>query len=406
MALQKVKAKGEKAKRWMNRLFVLAIFVFLTAGLVRTIFFPKDINEYENRYAEKMPAFSVSGYMDGSFQDGVDMSLMDQVHLAQPMKGLYHQAKNRYLLGVLEGVTKLAELNKNRYTSFEGVCLYGDGNIVSWTRSLSKEQEALDRKIAALNGTFAKHPELAFYTYYIQKDTDLNFETGEQSGMSDYLMQRLDLPEGQKKVYSVNSFSDFAEKFYQTDTHWNHIGSYEGYCQLYDFLGCEGERLRPTGEARLVSDAFSGVKASTVGADSIFTEPFFAFPYAFPPMTVTINGASAADYGNQSAFLAGTAEIPITYGNFYGGDNGETVLTTGTQGRGNLLVIGESFDNAVLKLLASHYDTLYSVDLRYYQHSMGKEFDLSSYTKEHGISTVLLIGNLDYFVQDTFDPEV
>ena len=71
-------------------------------------------------------------------------------------------------------------------------------------------------------------------------------------------------------------------------------------------------------------------------------------------------------------------------------DNGETVFSTGTQGRGSLLVLGESFDNAILKLLASHYDTLYSVDLRYYEHSMGHPFDLSAYTKEHGISSVLL----------------
>lgn len=68
-------------------------------------------------------------------------------------------------------------------------------------------------------------------------------------------------------------------------------------------------------------------------------------------------------------------------------------------------MIGESFDNAILKLLASHYDNLYSVDLRYYEHSMGTTFDFSAYTAEHEISNVLLIGNIDYFLQDTFDPE-
>ena len=68
-------------------------------------------------------------------------------------------------------------------------------------------------------------------------------------------------------------------------------------------------------------------------------------------------------------------------------------------------MIGESYDNAVLKLLASHYDSLYSVDLRYYEHSMGQPFDLTSYTQANGITDVLLMGNIDYFIQDTFDPE-
>jgi hypothetical protein len=37
---------------------------------------------------------------------------------------------------------------------------------------------------------------------------------------------------------------------------------------------------------------------------------------------------------------------------------------------------------------------------------MGQPFDLTSYTQDNGISQVLLIGNLDYYTQDTFDPEV
>ena len=51
------------------------------------------------------------------------------------------------------------------------------------------------------------------------------------------------------------------------------------------------------------------------------------------------------------------------------------------------------------------FDTLYSVDLRYYAHSMGQPFDLTAYTQVHGITNVLLLGNIDYFSQDTFDPE-
>ena len=142
-----------------------------------------------------------------------------------------------------------------------------------------------------------------------------------------------------------------------------------------------------------------------MGGEGVFTEDFYGYPYAFPPMTVTIDGAPAEDYGNQAAYLAGEAEEPVSYGGYYGGGNGETVRSTGTQGRGNLLVVGESFDNAVLKLLASHYDTLYSVDLRYYAHSMGEPFDLSAYVQEHQITKVLLMGNIDFYIQDAFNLE-
>ena len=394
-----------KAVQWLGKLFILAILAILTAGLLRTVFSPKEINGYENRYANQMPSFTLSGFLDGTFQDGVDAALMDQVQLAQAMKQTYNQTKSRYLAGAVQSITQLAGLDPDRYVSFQGLCLYGDGYIVNWTRPLSMDQEALDRKAAALNNTFANHPELTFYTYYIEKDTDLDFETGTKTGLADYFMPQLNLPEENKGIYRVDSFDEFAEKFYRTDTHWNYLGSYEGYLQLHDLLGCSGDPLQPAGEAVTISDTFSGVKASTVGADGVLIESFSAWPYEFPAMTITINGQPAEDYGNQDIYLSGQATDVLTYGNFYGGDNGETIFSTGTQDRGNLLVIGESFDNAVLKLLASHYDNLYSVDLRYYEHSMGQPFDLTAYTQANDISTVLLMGNIDYFIQDTFDPE-
>ena len=44
-----------------------AILLVLTAGLVSTLLFPDEINIYENRYANQMPAFTLGGYLDGSF---------------------------------------------------------------------------------------------------------------------------------------------------------------------------------------------------------------------------------------------------------------------------------------------------------------------------------------------------
>ena len=400
------KARQEvRIKTWLGKLFVVGILVILAAGLLRTVFFPKQINGYENRYANQIPSLTWTGVLDGTFQDGVEGALLDQVQLAQGMKSQYNHWKTGCLAGILQGVSQLAGLDGEQYIAFQTLRLYGDGYIVNWTRTLEMEQADLDRKVAALNESFANHPELNFFVYYIEKDTDLDFETGEKSGLSEYLLDRLELPEEQKACYGIDSFEEFSQRFYRTDTHWNHIGSYEGYCQLVQLLGCGGEVLRPTGEAVKIRDDFSGVKASSIGADGVLVEPFYAYPYVFPEMTVTINGEPADDYGNQSIYLSGLATAELTYGNFYGGDNGETVFSTGTQGRGSILVLGESFDNAVLKLLASHYDCLYSVDLRYYQHSMGQDFDLTAYTQAHGISNVLLMGNIDYFVQDDFDPE-
>lgn len=388
----------------LQKLFLLAVFALLTVGLVRTLCVPKAVNDYENRYASQFPKLSVSDYVDGSFQDAVDDSLSDQIPFSQYMKKAYNNAKTGFLLSAIHGVRALTGGDHGRYVSFNGLCLYGEDYITNWPRTLADNQTDLDRKCASLNQTFANHPELTFWVYYVEKDTDVDFFTGEKAGFSEYLMQNLTLPERQKTTYSVADFAAFSRQFFRTDTHWNLDGSYAGYRQLFDFLSCSGAPLEPAGDPVNVG-TFSGVKARRVGADDVLTEPFYAYPYAFPEMTVTIDGQPADDYGDQANFLAGTSEKSLSYGSFYGGDEGEVIFSTGTTGRESLLVIGDSFDNAILKLLASHYDTLYSVDLRYYEHSMGQPFDLTAYTQAHGITNVLLLGNIDYFAQDTFDPE-
>ena len=55
-----------------------------------------------------------------------------------------------------------------------------------------------------------------------------------------------------------------------------------------------------------------------------------------------------------------------------------------------------------MKLLASHYDKTFSVDLRYYEAHLGIPFDLDTYLADHAIDTVLLMGNIDYFVMEEF----
>ena len=74
-------------------------------------------------------------------------------------------------------------------------CSYGD-YIWYYPIALEEIKEELDNKIEGLNQSFANHPEIDFHTYYIEKDTDINFETNEQSGIYEYLKSRVAFAEG------------------------------------------------------------------------------------------------------------------------------------------------------------------------------------------------------------------
>lgn len=383
------------AKKICNGLFVGIILLILLAGLGKAVFLPKDVNAYENRYAVKLPAPTLSGWLDGSFQSGVDSALADQVTLAQACKKAYHLTSSNYLRLVSGPVLSRCQ---DRYVNFAGALMF-NGFTTYYTRTLSTMTEDLEGRAAHYNDYFAAWPGLDFYVYFIEKDTDINFQTGEKVGVCEYLFDRLELPGDHLARFRIDSFDQFSQWFYRTDHHWNCDGSYRGYTQLLELLGVKDKPLSPQGDAVLVGE-FSGSKAT--GMASGFSEPLYAYRFAFPDMEITINGAPSVDYGQQEYFLSGQGDR-LSYGSFYGWDDGEVTFSTGRPGLENLLVIGESYDNAVLKLLASHFNETCSVDLRYYKTYMGRDFDFAGYVEEHGIDKVLLIGNIDYFILPEFN---
>lgn len=379
----------------MNGLFIAGIVLVLLAGLVRTVLFPKEINSYENRYAEKMPVFTFSAYLDGSYQDGVDAALSDQVNFSQTFKMAYNRISSAYIRAALDPVSSLC---RDRYIDLTSIRIF-NGTLVYSTRTLSVMIPALDEKAENYDRVIADHPELDFYVYYIEKDTDIDFETNGKVLAREYLFDRLTLPADHLGQFTVDSFPDFAARFYRTDHHWNCDGSYLGYTQLHTLLGIEDPVLCPQGDKIFVG-RLSGSKAK--GAAESFAEEFYAYRYSFPDMEVVRNGEAVRDYGSQEAFLSGQGAGRVSYGNFYGGDDGEIIFSTGRTDRRNLLILGESYGNAIVKLLASHYDHTYVVDLRYYEAYMNQEFRFSDYVQEHEIDQVLLIGNIDYFTMSEF----
>lgn len=381
------------AKKALNALFVGLILVLLLAGLGRTVFFPKKINTYENRYAAKLAPLTPAGWLDGSFQNSADAALSDQVQLAEIYKKVFNRASSYYLNAA---AAPLLSRCHGEYVNYAGLLVFNQ-YIAFPTRVLADLTQRLENKADNYNQYFAAHPELDFYVYYIEKDTDINFETGEKVPACDYLFERLSLSPERLGRFTVDSFDQFSAWFYRTDHHWNLDGSYRAYTQLVDLLAAGDAPLRPAGDA-VELGMFSGSKA--IGAAAFFREPFRAYPFQLPDMEITVNGAPG-DYGAQDAYFAGEGGTP-GYSPFYGWDAGEVVFSTGRTERENLLILGESYDNAVIKLLSSHFDHTCAVDLRYYEAYMGGPFSFSDYVEEHNITQVLLIGNIDYFIMDEF----
>jgi hypothetical protein len=86
------------------------------------------------------------------------------------------------------------------------------------------------------------------------------------------------------------------------------------------------------------------------------------------------------------------------YAYFFGGNYGEVRIchTAQDAGRGNLLVIKDSFANAFVPFLIPEYDNIYMIDLRYYNG------DMISYIRENEITDVLVLYNVSNFISDKY----
>lgn len=116
----------------------------------------------------------------------------------------------------------------------------------TYTYSLAERSAALDAKAENINETAAKHPELEFFVYYIEKDTDIDMISGVKPGLSDYFLPQINIPEENKGCFRVDSFDVFDKYFYDTDHHWNYNGSYLGYTQVLSMISGD-EAIKPDG---------------------------------------------------------------------------------------------------------------------------------------------------------------
>lgn len=385
-----------KKQPQFDKVFVLLTCAALLACFAYCIVFADDINSYENRPASKVQPVSLSDFLKGSYQDSLEDALMDQMPLSETLKRLYNNTSTTVLAVAMEPVL---EGKPERYVFFKGMNFFGGDYLCYKPKTLEDLRQDLDKRISELKEQVAANPDVEFSLFYIECDVDVNFETGEKSGIWEYLCGQMGLPGERMGRLEVPDFETYSRWFYRTDHHWNHEGAYAGYAGAARALGVPAEEMQKPQETMTAVQPFSGTKANSAGTD-ILEEPFHAYRYELPQMKVTLNGQPVERYGTAFERYFDPAAVP-GYTSYYGYDDGEVVFDTGRGGE-NLLVLGNSYDNAIVELLASHFGRTHAVDLRYYETDMGEEFDFDTYLRENEIHKVLLIGDNSYFSGNLF----
>lgn len=392
-----------KFKIVIDFVMVAIIFAFLLYGLIKVVFFDEEVNYYENRKANRLININgLTSFFTGDLQDKMELAFSDQIPFSNDMKRQYNFLKNTLIDEFQKNI--LNDKLKGRYASV-GNGMYkilGYDYLLFDIENKEKNLPALNKRIEQINNVTEKMPDTKFVLYYIEKETDINFETREKKEFFEYIDENVNKSNLITKKFEVNSFDEYRKLFYKTDHHWNYDGSYKGYCELLSIISDE-KPLIPVKKVIFNDKEFTGSKVVQLGTNGIYKELFEAYYFDIPQHTTYICGAKE-EYGKEDWYV-NTTHPYISYANFYGMDSGEVIFDFNNPQKKNVLLLGESYDNAIIKLVATHFNETYSVDLRNYEREMEKEFFLEKYVKENDIDIVILIGNLGYFTSEDFSLE-
>ena len=197
----------------------------------------------------------------------------------------------------------------------------------------------------------------------------------------------------------VNSFTDYFNKYYITDHHWNHEGFNEAYLDIVRMLNKNYSDILPFEFKEKY--VFEGVEfhgsLSRLNANYSFIDPFGLYYYEMPYHTVEID--SSIKYGAKVPL---NTKIEEYIGSKYNKAKGyyhyteffrvckEVNVPSNETGR-NILIIGDSYSLPLLELVSCHFDNAY---IRYEDRGYSNypdELIYEEFIKEKGITDVLVI---------------
>lgn len=216
-----------------------------------------------------------------------------------------------------------------------------------------------------------------------------NINSSEQGKAIDYINSGLN-----SKIIKVPIFKTLMSHrseyiYFNTDHHWTQLGAYYAYC---DFASAAGIKANPLEKYEKVEfDGFLGTFYNDTGKiPELKSNPDTI--YAYKPNS-SAKMVYTDDKGQKIPWpiVNDVTKYPesIKYSCFIAGDNPYTEINNPQITDGSsIMVVKESFGNALVPFLVENYENVYIIDYRHYKGS------ISDVVTQKNIKTVLYINNV------------
>lgn len=418
------KVRTKKQVIVINLVFILISFAIIFGFCISiAIRGQEDSSITENRALVKFPKFSFTDFFSGKYQDTLESSLADQMLFGQTIKNSMITSKaetigkwqtklatNLEKEEALDDIQELEEqeqekpkeVRKIKYIPISGtdVYHYGDSEYMVFKyRSLGKNKDRINEE----SESYQEHFEgIDSYFYFVNTSKSINFNTVDETENEFLAYIKQTFSDFKCDGLKIDSYEQYMDYFYETDHHWNYKGSYQGYKDVINLLLPGEEVLEPI-ETKTFDTYYYGSNARTT---AVYTnkEKFTVYDFKFPKHTIYVNGYLSG-YGNRDMYYNNgysNEKGYNHYGAFYGGDYAEVIFDFNQPDKENLLVIAPSYSNAIDRLVASHFNKTYYIDLRHYENEFGKPFNPEEYCKKNKIDKFLLLISIDHLTNGNF----
>ncbi|MDR2359786.1 MAG: hypothetical protein LBD85_00695 [Oscillospiraceae bacterium] len=347
----------------------LAVFGILFFALPR-----KEFSEMENRYLAAPPKLTLSSLTSGKFTASFETYVSDQFPFRTFWVGT--QALTEYAL--------LKTENNGVYSGKDG--------FLSERFTIGNGAIAADN-IDAVN-VFVSSVDTPVYFALIPGSGEIlrgklpsNAIDADQAAVIADIYAALNPDARAIDLYSVMAEHSDEYIYFRTDHHWTPLGA--GYAAK-KIAGALGMPIPADGSETLLADdfrgsAFNASAAWWVNPDEIRTR-------------VTSASVEVTDYNSGAAVPASLynpefLSKPGKYQYFLGGNSPRLVLRTEFSGI-KLLIVRDSFTDALAPQLTESAAEIHLIDLRYYKNSVAE------YIKENGIDKVLILYSVRNFCED------
>lgn len=356
-----------------NKIFITLLIIMSSVFLFSMIRNGNYVNVVDNRTSYRFTKPTIKTLLNGEYQDSMDETIADQMPKYKYFKLLYLKIKN-YTNALTIKSLKLDKKNKYVYLGepslYNGYLVFSLSNLDVYETDITEINKLVDNTNANI------------YLYYINTDTNYNFETGDTLDDVSYLKERLKV----KNIASldIKDFDEYKDYFYKTDHHWNYKGSYKGFTDIATLMNLNVPEI--TNEVCFDS-SFYGSKKRDLAGINIINETVCMYQFDLPKFKIYISGKEEERYGSSLRELEN--KNVIAYGDMYGLDYDEIIfINNDSTNDKKLLIYSNSFSNSVNKLLAANYKETYVIDGRHYNGE-----SMVDYINNHNIDDVLILAN-------------